>query len=190
MNHRFRSICPNAKPLLKDVDNLNTFMRRIEKLSNDPAWTSRGWNSDEYKGDALEAMVEVLIKCSPIDKRINIVDYRPHDKKIDGKDMGIDGYGISHNGNLHTVQIKYRSNVQKTLTANEDHISNFVATTTASPKYHDADMTIFTTAKDLNTQVKENMYHNRVHVIGYKDLSALTKQNIPFWNTFRSEMGV
>ncbi|MCX7593126.1 MAG: hypothetical protein N2235_05090 [Fischerella sp.] len=190
MKHRFAKICPNANKLLDSVETLSGFMRRVEKLSTDPAWTSLNWSPDEYKGDALEALVEVLITLSPIDKRINIVEYRPHDNKIDGSDMGIDGYGLSHNGKLHTVQVKYRSNTQKDLTANEDHISNFVAKTTSSPKYKDADMTIFTTAKDLNQKVNEGMYHDRVRVLGFRDLSKLIDNNQPFWRAFRTEMGL
>jgi hypothetical protein len=190
MKHRFKLICPNADKLLKGVDKLSSFMRNVDELSRDPVWVSGGWTPDEYKGDALEALVEVLVTHSPIDKRINILEYRPHDNKIDGKDMGIDGYGVSHNGNLHTVQIKYRSNTQKDLTANEDHISNFVAKTASSPKFCNADMTIFTTAKDLNQKTNEGMYHGRVRVIGYKELSKLTDSNSAFWNVFCIEMGV
>ena len=190
MKHRFKLICPNADKLLKGVDKLSAFMRNVDKLSTDPAWTSGNWTPDEYKGDALEALVEVLVNYSPIDKRINIVEYRPHDNKADGKDMGIDGYGVSHNGNLHTVQVKYRSNVRKDLTANEDHISNFVAKTASSPKFRDADMTIFTTAKDLNQKTNEGMYHDRVRVLGYRDLCKLVDANPAFWRAFRAEMGV
>lgn len=190
MNHRFKTICPNADKLFKGVDKLSTFMRNVDKLSTDPTWTSGNWTPEEYKGDALEAFVEVLVNMSPIDKRIGIVEYRPHNNKVDGQDMGIDGYGFSHNGNLHTVQVKYRSNTQKDLTANEDHISNFVAKTTSSPKFRDADMTIFTTAKDLYQKTNEGMYHDRVRVLGYKDLTKLVDANIPFWNAFRAEMGV
>lgn len=191
MKHRFKLICPNANKLLKGVDTLGAFMRNVDKLSTDPAWTSGNWTPDEYKGDALEALVEVLIAYSPIDKRINIVDYRPHDNKVDGKDMGIDGYGISHNGNLHTIQVKYRSNVLKELTANEDHISNFVAKTRTSPKYRDADMTIFTTAKGLNQKILQEMYNDdRINVLNYKDLCKLVDANTAFWKAFRAEMGV
>jgi len=189
MKHRFSVTCPDPKKLLTGVNKLSAFMRNVEKLSEDPVWKLRNFSPDDYKGDALEAFVEVLITCSPIDKRINIIEYRPHSDKLDGRDMGIDGYGFSHNGNQHTVQIKYRSNVKKDLTANADNISNFVATSRTNPKYLNADLTIFTTAKDLNQQVKENMYHNNVRVIGYKDLKTLVDQNLPFWNTFRTEMG-
>lgn len=190
MQHRFKMICPSADKLLSGVDNLRKFMRNVEKLSTDSTWLLNNWSPEEYKGDALEALVEILITQSPIDKRINIVDYRPHNNKIDGADMGIDGYGRSHNGNLHTIQIKYRSNTQKILTANEDHISNFVAKTTSSPIYKDADMTIFTTASGLHRAIKESMYHDRVHVVDYNTLSKLVDQNVPFWNRFRSEMGL
>ena len=190
MKHRFKMICPNADKLLKGVDKLDTFMRNVDKLSTDPAWTSGNWTPDEYKGDALEALVEVLVSLSPIDKRINIVDYCPHNNKVDGQDMGIDGYGLSHSGNLHTIQVKYRSNTQRDLTANEDHISNFVAKTTSSPKFRDADMTIFTTAKGLNKKTNEGMYHDRVNTIDYQILTKLVDANIPFWNAFRAEMGV
>lgn len=190
MNHRFRHICPNASKLLTGVNNLGKFMRHADKYSSDPSWLAGNWTADEYKGDALEALVEVLIKLSPIDKRINIVEYRPHDNRTDGRDMGIDGYGLSHNGNLHTIQVKFRSNTQRDLTANEDHISNFVAKTTSSPKYQNADMTIFTTAKDLNQKTNQDMYHERVRVLGYRDLCKLLNDNTPFWNAFRSEMGV
>jgi hypothetical protein len=191
MKHRFKLICPNADKLLKGVDKLSTFMRNVEKLSSDPAWLSLTRSQAEYKGDALEALVEVLITLSPIDKRINIVEYRPHNNKVDGKDMGVDGYGLSHTGNLHTIQVKYRSNTQRDLTANEDHISNFVAKTRTSPTYRTADMTIFTTAKGLNQKILQDMYHDdNVNVLNYKDLVKLVDANLPFWNAFRAEMGV
>jgi len=165
-------------------------MKHVDKLSTDPVWISGNWTAEDYKGNALEAFVEILITYSPIDKRINISDYHPHNNKVDGNDMGIDGYGISFNGNLHTIQVKYRANTQRNLTANEDHISNFVAKTTSSPKYQNADMTIFTTAKDLNQKINEEMYHHRVRVLGFTELSKLVDKNYPFWRFFKAEMGV
>ena len=188
ITHRFKHICPDAKKLLEGVNSLGVFMRRVEKLSTDQKWITANWSPEEYKGDAFETFVEVLIKQSPIDKRLNIVNYRPHNQKIDGPDMGIDGYGRSHSGNLHTVQIKYRSNVQSVLTANQDHIANFVASTTSSAVYKDADMTVFTTAKGVNQKVNEHMFNGRVRIIGYSVLNKLVNDNIPFWDSFRTAM--
>ena len=187
MKHKFKNICYDAAKLLNGCDKLSTFMSRVSKQAQEDR--GMGWSADEYKGMAFEALIEVLICASPIDKRIGIKDYRPADTKIDGPDMGIDGYGLSHSGNLHTVQIKYRSDAMTDLTT-KDMISNFVAKTTSSPKYQNADMTVFTTAKGLNQKVAEDMYHSRVRTLGYKDLSKLIDSNPAFWEMFRSEMGI
>jgi len=146
-----------------------------------------GWTVDDYKGMAFEAFVEVLIKASPVDKRINITNYRPHNNREDGQDMGIDGYGLSHNGNKHTIQAKFRSNITEDLTT-KDMISNFVAKTTSNPEYRDADMTLFTTAKGLGFKISEKMYHNRVRTLGYQELSNMVDGNNAFWERFRNEL--
>lgn len=187
MKHRFRNICYDADRLLKDVSDLKSFMRNLERQAKEDHAMS--WTADEYKGMAFEALIEVLISASPIDKRINITDYRPHDSRVDGRDMGIDGFGRSHNGNHHTVQIKYRIDPTAVLTT-KDSISNFVAKTMSHPDYRDADMTIFTTAQDLHQIIAEDMYHGRVRTVGRRDLAKLVDNNPAFWNRFRSEMGV
>jgi hypothetical protein len=147
------------------------------------------WSAEEYKGMGFEAFVEILVTASPIDKRIGIKDYRPHSNKLDGQDMGIDGYGLSHNDNLHTIQIKFRSDVMGDLST-RDMISNFVAKTTSSPTYKDADMTLFTTAKGLGQKIAEDMYHGRVRTLGFNELKKLVDNNQAFWDVFRREMGI
>jgi hypothetical protein len=168
--HDFKHICYNSEDLFSNVDNLSKFMNRLDKQS---VLHPERWSPEDYKGKALEALIEVLILTSPVDARIDIIDYEPVLKQ----DYGIDGVGKSHHGETHTVQIKYRSNVVKSLTANEDHISNFVAKSDSD--YLDEmistgkkiKMTIFTTAKDLNQKVNEGIYRDRVRVVGYKELS-------------------
>lgn len=185
MKHIFKHICYDKDALLDKVNTLSKFISKVEAQSHENH--GMGWTSDEYKGFAFEAFVEVLIKASPVDKRINITNYRPHSNREDGQDMGIDGYGMSHNGNLHTVQVKYRSNVVTDLNT-KDMISNFVAKTTSSPRYRDADMTLFTTARGLNYKVAEDMYHSRVRTLGYNELSNLVDKNTAFWERFRKEL--
>lgn len=187
MKHLFKHRCYDAAKLLTDCNKLNTFMTRVNKQSAEDH--GMGWSPDEYKGMAFEALVEILVTASPIDKRIGIKDYRPASTKIDGPDMGIDGYGLSHNGNLHTIQIKYRSDVMSDLTT-RDMISNFVAKTTSSPVYKDADMTLFTTGKGLAQRIADEMYHGRVRTLGFNDLKKLVDNNQAFWDLFRSNMGV
>ena len=185
--HRFRYIGYDHTTLLQGVNKLSTFMSRLDKQAQEDH--GMGWTPDEYKGMAFEALAELLIKLSPVDKRINIVNYEPHSARKHGKDVGIDGYGESHNGNKHTIQIKARWNTEIELKT-KDGISNFVATTTAHPDYKDADMTVITSAKDVNQFLREKMYHNRVRVIGHAELTQLLDGNSAFWDTFRSKYGV
>lgn len=186
MKHLFKHRCYNPTALLDGCIKLSTFMSRVNKQAKEDH--GMGWSSDEYKGMAFEAFVEVLVTASPIDKRIGIKDYRPHNTKLDGPDFGIDGYGLSHSGNLHTIQIKFRSDIMTEATT-RDGISNFVAKTTSSPIYQNADMTFFTTAKGLNQKIAEEMYHGRVRTLGYKELSKLVDGNEAFWDLFKVQMG-
>lgn len=160
--------------------------RLVRQSDSDPD----SWEPEAYRGDGFEAFVECLIAASPVDKRINITNYRPWNTRTDGPDMGVDGVGRSGNTKRnHAVQVKFRSNTEQQLTANYDHISNFVA----KSETHfgaDRDMTIFTTAKDLLGPINEGMYGNRVRTLGYRDLARLVDTNRPFWDYFRHEMGV
>jgi len=179
--HDFKHICYDVTNLFDGVDTVSKFMNRVEKQCN---LHPERWAAEDYKGKALESLIEVLILFSPIDKRINIIDYLP----ILKKDMGVDGRGKSHSGKQHTVQVKYRSNVNKYLTANEDHTSNFVAHSYTICQSFEIDMTIFTTAKDLNTKVKEEMYDDKVRVIGYKELCQFVNENTIFWKLFKDSL--
>ena len=145
------------------------------------------WDSETYCGDGLEALCEVLINASPIDKRLNIIDYQVWNVKEHGADMGIDGCGVGFDGLTHCVQIKFRTNTQNDLTANHDHISNFVA---MSETFAGADrhMTLITTAKGLRQTTNDEMYGGKVRTLGYEQLSKLVDENTAFWQLFLDEM--
>jgi len=185
MNHRFKHTCYDVNALLDNCNTLKEFMKRIVKQSEAHP---EMWDPMTYRGDGFEALVEVLITYSPIDARINIVDYRPWDSSQDGPDMGIDGTGFSHNGTIHTVQVKFRANNQRDLTANEDHISNFVSNSTTKYFGKIFDMTLFTTAKGLNRNISQDMYHDRVRTLEYKHISKMIDKNDSFWSKFKQEM--
>jgi hypothetical protein len=181
MKHDFKAICYDVDALLEGVETLAQFMRRLIKQSETkPDY----WPPMEYRGKGFEAFVEVLINASPIDKRIGIVGYVP----VLEDDMGVDGEGASFDGKPHTVQVKFRSNTTKQLTANQDHISNFVAKSLSMHKGEDIDMTIFTTAKDLLEPVNQGMYHGQVRTLGVKELKRLVDKNPAFWSLFRKEL--
>jgi hypothetical protein len=137
---------------------------------------------NDYVGYGFEALVECLILLSPVDNRINITGYKP----ITEDDWGVDGMGIGHNGKPHAVQCKYRSNSTEILTANKDHLSNFVAH--ALVRYNAEHLTIFTTADKLHEAIAEEMYQGKVRVLGCQELRKLVDKNVPFWNEFRKAL--
>jgi hypothetical protein len=185
MKHRFKHICYNVNDLLIGCTTLKEFIKRADKQSK---LHPENWDSETYKGDALEALVEVLINSSPIDKRINITNYSPWNTDTQGKDRGIDGTGLSHDEKPHTVQIKSRTNTTGYLEANNDKLSNFVAMSCTLYMGKEVDMTIFTTAEGVVNHTLEEMYSDKVRVIGYKEMAKLIDNNLAFWKTFYNEM--
>ena len=182
MQHHFKRTCYNTDKLLEGCSKMATFMSRLRKQAEEfPDY----FDPDKYYGDGFEAFVESLINQQGLTKKIMIRDYSP----IEEDDLGVDGYGYGPEGEIHTVQVKARGNTESVLTANRDHISNFVAHShskfggDSKVKY----MTIFTTAKDLH-RVTQEMYNQEVRVIGFKDLKKLVDGNDMFWTTFRTAL--
>ena len=180
MKHHFKQICYNIDDLFDGVTKIDQFMKKLKKQSfENPDY----FDPDKYFGDGLEALVESLIIQQGLTKKIMIKDYTP----VLDNDLGVDGFGYGPNGEIHTVQVKARSNPTGSLTANRDHISNFVAHShskfggESKVKY----MTIFTTASDLHNVTRE-MYNNEVRVIGHKELKKLVDGNQFFWDEFRN----
>lgn len=182
MKHHFQYTCYNIDWLLDGCYKLSTYMSRLRTQSEK---NPDLFDPDKYFGDGFEALIESVILQFGQTKKIMIKDYQP----IHEDDLGVDGFGYGPNGEIHTVQIKARSNSQSVLTANKDHISNFVAHShsryggESKVKY----MTIFTTAADLH-RVAHEMYANEVRVIGNKDIKNLIDNNDMFWTTFRDDL--
>ena len=182
MKHHFGRICYDIDFLFNGTDDISTFMRKLRKQAmTEPNF----FDPDKYFGDGFEAFVESLIKQQGLTKKICIRDYTP----VLEDDLGVDGYGYGPDGEIHTVQAKARGNTESVLTANRDHISNFVAHSHAkfggdSKVKH---MTVFTTAKDLHN-VTHEMYNNEVRVIGNGELKKLVDGNLMFWTVFRDHL--
>ena len=181
LKHRFAQICYNLDELLDGCNKLSTFMTRLRKQSR----SRIEFEADSYFGDGFEVLVESLILQMGHTPWIQMRDYVP----VQENDLGVDGYGYGIDGEIHTVQIKARSNSQSVLTANKDHISNFVAH--SHSKYGGESkvkhMTLFTTAADLHRVARE-MYGEEVNVIAERDLKKLLDGNKMFWATFREQM--
>lgn len=182
LTHKFLKQAHDLHGLLENCNKISTFCSRLEKQSE--LFPDR-YDPDLYKGDGLELFSEALIKLSPVDNRIGIHHYQV----VDGQDLGVDGSGIGSNGKPATVQVKYRSNNQRQLTANNDHLSNFVSASILHEKvdpedYHN--MLIITTAKGLHHFTDNDMYGNKVRCLGREQLRELVDNNNAFWDEFRT----
>jgi hypothetical protein len=182
LTHSFLHQCHNIDELLKGTYKLATFCGRLEKQSTQ---FSDRYDPDKYKGDGLELFVEALIKLSPVDSRIAIGSYVP---VIEG-DTGVDGVGVGIDGKIATVQVKYRSNNTQLLTANADHLSNFVMSSLlkygVDPKTK-TNMLIITTAEGLHYFTDNEMFLNQVRCLGHQQLRELVDNNMLFWDAFRN----
>lgn len=184
LEHNFKHNCHDVKSLLTDVNKLSTFISRLDKLSK--LYPDR-YDPDTFKGDGFELFVEFLIKASPVDNRIGISEYNI----VNGNDTGVDGVGIGTNGEIATVQAKYRNDQRWTLTANTDHLSNF--TSTSLMRYNvnpdsTKNMLIITTAEGLHHYTANVMFQNQVRCLGYKELRVMVDNNLVFWNLFRKSL--
>ena len=178
LDHHFTNTCYSVDKLLNGVNNLNTFLNKLDKqCQEDP----QSWDPDKYKGDGFECLVEAIIKLNPTNTRINIINYSP--SSVD--EMGIDGSGETLDGLPHEVQAKCSMNSQKYITETKEHIAMFPAMATTKHMGKKIQMTLFTTAKDLTPQLES--FNNTVRTLGRKDIERLV--NTPtFWKLFKQLM--
>lgn len=144
---------------------------------------------DKLNGDCFEIFGEALLKLGGFNREIGVHDFQPNNDR----DVGVDGTGIGTNGYPATVQFKFRGNIKEVLTANDDHLSNFVV---ASQNKHNVricdveHMIIITTAKKIAYFTEKHMLHGKVRVVARDTLEEYVNNNIPFWNNFRRATGV
>lgn len=182
LTHPFKTRCNNIKELLTECNKMSTFCTRLEKQA---VLHPNRYDPDKYKGDGFELFAEALIKLFPADGRIGVGNY----KTITEGDTGADGFGVGMNGRPATVQMKYRGDKRTLLKANQDHLSNFIAS--SQNKYgvqvDDADnMLIITTAENLHPFTRDEMLYKKVRCIGWNDLRNLVDNNSLFWDSFRN----
>jgi hypothetical protein len=89
------------------------------------------------------------------------------------------------------VQCKFKSSLKGLLTANDDHLCNFVVA--ANHKYgvsvDDANnLLVVTTAENIHPHTKANMLHNKVRCVGIDHLRLLVNNNLPFWAEFKQSI--
>ena len=185
LNHSFVNRCPNIDEFFK-VENgtgvictMNAFCNRVKKLAQK---YSLSIDENEFKGAALELFVEYMIKTGAEDNRIGIYDYEP----VLEDDFGVDGVGIGENGNPATVQVKFRRG-DWVLTANEDHLSNFMTSSVFDYHVHiedDKNMLIVTTGLKVDEFTLESMLKEKVRVLNRDDLRNMYDNKYEWWLRF------
>lgn len=185
ITHGFGLRAHNLIALFDKTNKISTFMNRLEKQSLiDPI----RYDSNKYKGDGFEFLVEILLKSHAYDNRLGITSYEP----VQLDDNGVDGVGFNLAAEKCVVQVKYRSNIKTVLTANEDHLSNMISDGMIKHKVVIADDNtkiprhyVITTATGLHHYTDNENFKGFVHCIGFEQLRAMLDNNLSFWNLCR-----
>jgi len=192
ITHGFGNRAHDLVGLFNRTNKISTFMNKLEKQSLiDPL----RYDSNKYKGDGFEFLVEIFLKSHSYDNRIGITNYEPVQKD----DNGVDGVGINLSGEKCVVQVKYRTDNKTLLTANEDKLSNMISDGMFNHGVS-ADMEklkliadgklaplhyVITTASGLHHYTDNQNFGGYVHCIGYEQLRSMLDNNLSFWNLCR-----
>lgn len=146
---------------------------------------------DKINGDCFEVFGEALLKLGGNNREIGVHDFQP--LAHNDRDVGVDGTGIGTNGYPATVQFKFRGDINYVLSANDDHLSNFVVASQNKygVRFSDVEhMIIITTAKSIANFSINHMLHGKVRVVTRDLLEGMVDGNVPFWDNFRRATGV
>jgi len=181
LQHHFLTTAHDIVGLFTETQKVSTFCAKLEKQS---IQNVLAYPAEKYIGDGFEFLVELLIKLSPTDNRLGIVSYEPVQAN---KDNGVDGYGVNLLGQKCAVQVKYRGNTSRVLTAGGDGLDSFM--TEAMFKGITPQISgpiknhfIFTTAEGLHFYTQNEKFRGSIKCIGYNELRELLDNNVHFWN--------
>lgn len=186
MKHSFQH---NAHDLISMFENTTKFSGRggwKSKMEAQSTLNENKYPRLNYVGDAFEFFVELMFNIlGPVRELGGIYDYEPQQEN----DNGVDAICKNWDGYQSVVQIKYKRDSERLLTANQDHLSNLV--TQASIKYrinpHNPDKKettkyfVITTGKSLHYYTDNEFFLNNVKCIGWDVLCSTLDNNIGFW---------
>lgn len=185
ITHPFQYKCDkDILPIILGQETLSGFIDQV--ISNCDKASNR-YDPKTFMGDAFELLVEALCKSMGMTPQIGITDYKVVDI---AEDYGVDGVGIGNDGNVATVQVKFRGHDynynKKELIATKDGLVNFAWTSVAHygvPVDTKTNMLVVTTAKGMYGPSADvnGMLRGKVRCLGYKELSKLIDKNKPFW---------
>ncbi len=139
-----------------------------------------------YVGDAFEFFIEIMFEVlGPIREWGGIHEYEPQQEN----DNGVDAICKNWDGELSVVQVKYKRDSERLLTANEDHLGNMVKEATLKyritpHKPNNKETTkyfVITTGKSLHHYTDDEFFLNNVKCIGWDDICNMLDKNKGFW---------
>lgn len=174
LQHRFFDHYQEALKLFDGCRTMGGWISRqsavAKKIEDDPSKvkftsdkTTPEEKANDFRGASFEGFTEILIAVFGIDPRIGIRSCKP----FEGKDYGVDLVGISNNGYPGTIQCKFRTEYDKVLYGDKDHLHNFVIQSwdIGVPKDCCDNMIIITTAKEIHYADMTNEWNNKVKYI-------------------------
>lgn len=206
----------------KLVQTLGTFLTRVEKCVDEISAIPPDQHNDLYvtlsdqksgtdvavkfKGDVFEIFVELLIRLSPMDDRIDVRDYQV----VTEGDTGVDGYGLTRDGYPTAVQVKCYA-WDREIDRKEARLNNFRL---SARRRYNVDVTpparrllVVTPALELNYRaidhfkgcmrcISRDASYGCLRgapdktVDSYFSLRTIVDNNVLFWDAFREQVGV
>lgn len=187
----------NWAAILKDVNKFGTLKTRIEKHGEMYAASLDHLNETEkadayncFVGDAFEIFCEYYMKTFNFDKDTGFSNYKPAQSLTEEQDdFGVDGYAIGANGNMATIQIKFRSDTT-TLLTDEASLRGFAwESINRGVKLEDnSNMLVLTTAKGIHHATRDRLLWGKVMCIGYENFKQQLDGFVSFWDNFRKSL--
>ncbi len=173
----------NKEKLTNGVFKIQTWITRVNKLAKEN--TLAFPDTNKFKGDAFEHLVEAMIAWGRSDKSINCVDIKPSEYDA----PGVDFIGLAHDmKSIHTIQAKMKTDTRYDITEGKDHIAMFPASSLL--RYNATYMTLWTTANGLTRVLDEewNSTEQRVVTIGIGKIKKRFNDNLAFWNFYSEDL--
>ena len=175
LQHTFFDAYPDSVTLFEGCRTMGGWISRqsrlAKKIESDPS--SAKFSSDkttpedianDFRGASFEGFTEIFIHAFGVDPHIGIKNCIP----FEGKDYGVDLVGVGNNGRPATVQCKFRTEYDKVLYGEKDHLHNFLIQSWEDcgvSKDDDNNMLIMTTAKEIYYDDMTNEWNNKVKYI-------------------------
>lgn len=138
----------------------------------------------KLKGDLFEIFAEIFFKVNSGDNRISLFDYQPVSSFDDN---GVDGTGKNVNGDLTTVQIKFRHNPIYLLKERDIKQFPFQSILKYGVDLNKGNnMIVFTNCKGLHWYTDSKVFENKIRVINGEFISKMIDNNSGFWNSAKN----